>query len=90
MSMSRHVLKKLTSQLPGFGHRETNSSFLWVVSIFQNLYWADSGDLVAIASDSSFYILKYNVSFRPFWFSYPTFMRNHHRFVIKSIRFTII
>lgn len=28
---------------------------------FQNVYWADSGDLVAIASDSSFYILKYNV-----------------------------
>ncbi|KAH9666193.1 Coatomer subunit beta'-2 [Citrus sinensis] len=27
----------------------------------KNLYWADSGDLVAIASDTSFYILKYNV-----------------------------
>lgn len=26
----------------------------------KNLYWADSGDLVAIASDSTFYILKYN------------------------------
>ncbi|KAL1199366.1 Coatomer subunit beta'-1 [Cardamine amara subsp. amara] len=26
----------------------------------KNLYWADSGDLVAIASDSSFYILKFN------------------------------
>ncbi|GFZ11808.1 coatomer, beta' subunit [Actinidia rufa] len=26
----------------------------------QNLYWADSGDLVAIASDTSFYMLKYN------------------------------
>jgi coatomer subunit beta' len=26
----------------------------------QNLYWADSGDLVAIASDTSFYILKFN------------------------------
>ncbi|KNA15992.1 hypothetical protein SOVF_093220 [Spinacia oleracea] len=26
----------------------------------KNLYWADSGDLVAIASDTSFYILKYN------------------------------
>lgn len=26
----------------------------------KNLYWADSGDLVAIASDSAFYILKYN------------------------------
>ncbi|CAF2177000.1 unnamed protein product [Brassica napus] len=26
----------------------------------KNLYWADSGDLVAIASDSSFYILKLN------------------------------
>ncbi|MCI04137.1 coatomer subunit beta'-2-like, partial [Trifolium medium] len=25
-----------------------------------NLYWADSGDLVAISSDTSFYILKYN------------------------------
>ncbi|KAL4583909.1 hypothetical protein LXL04_008495 [Taraxacum kok-saghyz] len=26
----------------------------------KNLYWADSGDLVTIASDSSFYIIKYN------------------------------
>lgn len=26
----------------------------------KNLYWADSGDLVAIASDTSFYILQYN------------------------------
>ncbi|XP_020597298.1 coatomer subunit beta'-1-like [Phalaenopsis equestris] len=26
----------------------------------KNLYWADSGDLIAIASDTSFYILKYN------------------------------
>ncbi|KAL4013714.1 hypothetical protein IC575_025897 [Cucumis melo] len=26
----------------------------------KNLYWADSGDLVAIANDTSFYILKYN------------------------------
>jgi len=26
----------------------------------KNLHWADSGDLVAIASDTSFYILKYN------------------------------
>ncbi|KAL2932459.1 Coatomer subunit beta'-2 [Bienertia sinuspersici] len=26
----------------------------------KSLYWADSGDLVAIASDTSFYILKYN------------------------------
>ncbi|KAM1011371.1 hypothetical protein FF1_046589 [Malus domestica] len=26
----------------------------------KNLYWADSGDLVAVASDTSFYILKYN------------------------------
>lgn len=30
-------------------------------TFFQNLYWADSGDLVTIASDTSFYILKYNV-----------------------------
>ncbi|KAK4762934.1 hypothetical protein SAY86_008702 [Trapa natans] len=28
--------------------------------IVKNLYWGDSGDLVAIASDTSFYILKYN------------------------------
>ncbi|GMH15955.1 hypothetical protein Nepgr_017796 [Nepenthes gracilis] len=26
----------------------------------KNLYWADGGDLVAISSDTSFYILKYN------------------------------
>uniref|UniRef100_A0A0D6QW38 Coatomer subunit beta' n=1 Tax=Araucaria cunninghamii TaxID=56994 RepID=A0A0D6QW38_ARACU len=26
----------------------------------KNIYWADSGDLVAIASNNSFYILKYN------------------------------
>lgn len=30
-------------------------------NFMQNLYWADSGDLVAIASDASFYMLKYNV-----------------------------
>lgn len=34
----------------------------------QNLYWADSGDLVAIASDASFYILKYNVSVIFLWY----------------------
>ncbi|KAG5415970.1 hypothetical protein IGI04_003537 [Brassica rapa subsp. trilocularis] len=28
--------------------------------IVKNVYWAESGDLVAIASDTSFYILKYN------------------------------
>ncbi|KAK8961959.1 hypothetical protein KSP40_PGU003485 [Platanthera guangdongensis] len=28
----------------------------------KNLYWADSGDLLAIATDSSFYILKYNLT----------------------------
>ncbi|KAJ6415917.1 hypothetical protein OIU84_004663 [Salix udensis] len=31
----------------------------------KNLYWADSGDLVAIASDASFYILKYNIVGKP-------------------------
>lgn len=36
-------------------------SYLFVGAILQNLYWADSGDLVAVASDTSFYILKYNV-----------------------------
>ncbi|RRT75319.1 hypothetical protein B296_00031350 [Ensete ventricosum] len=30
--------------------------------ILQNLYWADSGDLLVIASDTSFYILKYKVT----------------------------
>lgn len=33
----------------------------------QNLYWADSGDLVTIASDTSFYILKYNVRLYDIW-----------------------
>ncbi|GAA0140697.1 vesicle coat protein [Lithospermum erythrorhizon] len=28
--------------------------------VVKNLYWAESGDMVAIASDSSFFILKYN------------------------------
>lgn len=28
--------------------------------VVKNIYWSDSGDLVAIASDNSFYILKYN------------------------------
>ncbi|KAJ7569395.1 hypothetical protein O6H91_01G111000 [Diphasiastrum complanatum] len=28
--------------------------------IVKNIYWADSGDLVAIAGENSFYILKYN------------------------------
>ncbi|KAH9615444.1 hypothetical protein KSS87_021359 [Heliosperma pusillum] len=30
----------------------------------KNVYWADSGDLVAIASDTCFYILKFNVRTR--------------------------
>lgn len=34
--------------------------------MLQNIYWSDGGDLVAIASDSSFYVLKYNVSLRQF------------------------
>ncbi|RWW25193.1 hypothetical protein GW17_00010483 [Ensete ventricosum] len=34
--------------------------------MLQNLYWADSGDLLVIASDTSFYILKYNVSYKKF------------------------
>ncbi len=29
--------------------------------MLQNIYWSDSGDLVAISSDNSFYILKYKV-----------------------------
>ncbi len=29
--------------------------------VLQNIYWSDSGDLVAISSDNSFYILKYKV-----------------------------
>ncbi|KAF3775944.1 Coatomer subunit beta'-2 [Nymphaea thermarum] len=28
--------------------------------VVKNLYWADSGDLLSVASDTSFYILKYN------------------------------
>ncbi|KAJ7540716.1 hypothetical protein O6H91_10G027900 [Diphasiastrum complanatum] len=28
--------------------------------VVKNIYWADSGDLVAISSENSFYILKYN------------------------------
>lgn len=36
--------------------------YLFFGNPFQNLYWADGGDLVAISSDTSFYILKYNVS----------------------------
>lgn len=35
--------------------------FCFKMNFYQNLYWADSGDLVAISSDASFYILKYNV-----------------------------
>lgn len=46
--------------------------------IFQNLYWADSGDLVAIASDTSFYILKYNVriSIKMVLFRFISFRRS--------------
>ncbi|KAG6430051.1 hypothetical protein SASPL_108112 [Salvia splendens] len=40
--------------------RESTSRIKIYTKNFQNLYWADSGDLVAIASDTSFYILKYN------------------------------
>lgn len=42
---------------------KTSCAHLWL----QNIYWSDSGDLVAIASDNSFYILKYNVSCSPDW-----------------------
>ncbi|WJX58974.1 hypothetical protein P8452_44371 [Trifolium repens] len=35
--------------------------WIWRINLnVKNLYWADSGDLVAISSDKSFYILKYN------------------------------
>ncbi|OEL22968.1 Coatomer subunit beta'-2 [Dichanthelium oligosanthes] len=40
--------------------RESTSKIKIYSKNFQNVYWADSGDLVTIASDSSFYILKYN------------------------------
>ncbi|GER44990.1 coatomer [Striga asiatica] len=40
--------------------RESTSKIKIFSKNFLNLYWADSGDLVAIASDTSFYILKYN------------------------------
>jgi hypothetical protein len=39
-----------------------NAAGIDYLCLLQNVYWADSGDLVTIASDSSFYILKYNVS----------------------------
>ena len=42
-----------------YGFFNCNLTFLHLLS--QNLYWADSGDIFAIASDTSFYILKYNV-----------------------------
>ncbi len=43
------------------------SSKLWGACIYglQNIYWSDSGDLVTISSDNSFYILKYKVR-RPY------------------------
>lgn len=41
--------------------RSQSEFFCSNVNLFQNLYWAASGDLVAISSDASFYILKYNV-----------------------------
>ncbi|KAH1114139.1 hypothetical protein J1N35_007517, partial [Gossypium stocksii] len=40
--------------------RDSTSKIKIFSKNFQNLYWADSGDLVAIAGDTSFYILKYN------------------------------
>lgn len=68
---------------------------LWLFDYFQNLYWADSGDLVAIASDTSFYILKYNVRIlvvplRSWWLSvvFPkqyeseAFFSLHHCFLV--------
>ncbi|URE18609.1 hypothetical protein MUK42_11205 [Musa troglodytarum] len=39
--------------------RESTSKIKIFSKTFQNLYWADSGDLLVIASDTSFYILKY-------------------------------
>ncbi|GJM98076.1 hypothetical protein PR202_ga15051 [Eleusine coracana subsp. coracana] len=46
--------------------RESTSKIKIYSKNFQNLYWADSGDLVTIASDSSFYILKCYVLTIPF------------------------
>ncbi|KAF9603027.1 hypothetical protein IFM89_033752 [Coptis chinensis] len=55
--------KKETEKLyPTCEGPETTLSAL--VELHNNLYWADSGDLVAIASDTSFYILKYNGKFQ--------------------------
>ncbi|KAK9026811.1 hypothetical protein V6N11_039644 [Hibiscus sabdariffa] len=39
--------------------RESSSKIMILSKNFQNLYWVDNGDLVSIACDTSFYILKY-------------------------------
>uniref|UniRef100_A0A9I9DJD0 COPA/B second beta-propeller domain-containing protein n=1 Tax=Cucumis melo TaxID=3656 RepID=A0A9I9DJD0_CUCME len=45
----------------GIPHRECEGRLIHRIDVnVKNLYWADSGDLVAIANDTSFYILKYN------------------------------
>lgn len=64
-------LKGLTQML--HNHLSTSAEVIDCCFLaIQNLYWADSGDLVSIASDTSFYILKYNVRMlSPLMLSYP-------------------
>lgn len=62
---------KCFDQLTSSSTFSSFSVFDFILLMCQNLYWADSGDLVTIASDTSFYILKYNVrileNFIPFF-----------------------
>ena len=46
--------------LPSRSMFHLNDTFL----VAKNVYWSDGGDLVIIASENLFYILKYNISIR--------------------------
>ena len=53
-------LSLLYLSLPARSRFHVDDDVFWL----QHVYWSDGGDLVTIASDNSFYILKYNVSIR--------------------------
>ncbi|PNY10723.1 coatomer subunit beta -2-like protein, partial [Trifolium pratense] len=58
---STSKIKIFSKSFQGRFNRSLNNGLIYRIDVnVKNLYWADSGDLVTIASDTSFYILKYN------------------------------
>ncbi|THG10116.1 hypothetical protein TEA_000772 [Camellia sinensis var. sinensis] len=63
-SDGEYAVRESTSKIKIFSKNFQVRILNWLIRridvTVKNLYWADSGDLVAIASDASFYIIKYN------------------------------